>query len=111
MALSKAQVEQIPEVYRDFLLALSPVVESRREGSVVRIGGVPFSRVFDAVSDLHDYDLPQVRELAHNLKAKGYINEDRFGFLSPTALGEDVIRVLAPSVEEPVSVPPLPDLN
>jgi hypothetical protein len=111
MSITKEQVERIPDVYRDFLLALAPVVESQRKGSVVKIGGVPFSHVFAAVSKLHDYDLPQVRELAHNLEEKGYIRQDRFGFLSPTSLGEEVIRVLIPSIDEPVVVPPLPDLN
>jgi hypothetical protein len=77
----------------------------------VRIGGVPFSRVYEAVNRTHDFDLPQVQELAHNLKSKGYIQEDKLGFLSPTALGEDVIRALVPTVSEPVVVPPLPDLN
>src|SRR5438094_628781 len=110
MSLTKQQIETIPSVYRDFLLALASVVESKREGSVVRIAGVPFSNVFDAVNEAHGYDLPQVRELAHNLEAKGYIKQDHFGFLSPTALGEDVIRVILPSVNEPASVPPLPDL-
>jgi hypothetical protein len=111
MSLTKMQVERLPEVYRDFMLALAPVVESKREGSVMKIGGVPFNRVFEAVNRSHAYDLPQVRELAHNLKAKDYIQEDKFGFLSPTALGEDVIRVLIPSISEPVVVPPLPDLD
>jgi hypothetical protein len=111
MALTKAQVEKLPDVYRDFLLSLAPVLESKREGAIMKIGGVPFSRVFEAVARLHGYDLPQVRELAHNLKSKGYIEEDKFGFLSPTELGEDVIRALVPSVSQPVIVPPLPDLN
>jgi hypothetical protein len=77
----------------------------------VRIDGVPFSRVYDVVVQTHDYELPQVQELARNLKAKGYIQEDKFGFLSPTALGEEVICALIPSVSEVVTVPPLPDLN
>lgn len=111
MALTRTQIEQIPEVYRDFLLALAPVVESKREGSVMQIAGVPFSHVFDFVVERHDYTLPQIRELAHNLRAKGYVTEDHFGFLSPTALGEDVIRALVPSVDEPVAVPPLPDFK
>jgi hypothetical protein len=111
MALTKEQVERLPPVYRDFLLALASVVESKREGAVVRIAGVPFSHVFDAVNKLHGYDLPQVRQLADNLRVQNYITEDRFGFLSPTARGEEVIRALLPSVTEPVLVPPLPDLS
>jgi len=111
MSITKHQVEKIPAVYQDFLLALASVVESKREGSVIQVAAVPFSNVFDAVSQAHGYNLRQVRELAHNLEAKGYIKQDHFGFVSPTALGEDVIRAILPSVDEPAVVPPLPDLN
>ncbi|HEY2415309.1 MAG TPA: hypothetical protein VGI40_23905 [Pirellulaceae bacterium] len=111
MALTKSQVEKLPDVYRDFMLTLAPVLRSKQEGAVMQIKAVPFSFVCEAVGKLHDYHLAQVRELRQNLKAKGYITEDKFGFLSPTDLGEEVIRLLDESVDEPVVVPPLPDLN
>jgi hypothetical protein len=41
MSWTKAQIEQIPEVYRDFMLALKPVIDSRKCGAVLKITGIP----------------------------------------------------------------------
>ncbi len=85
MALSREQLEQVPEVYRDFMLVLKPVVDSKAPGVVLRINGIPFGMVYEALSTKYGYNTEQVRELAHNLRAGGWIEEDQLGFFTPSS--------------------------
>ncbi|HTU93807.1 MAG TPA: hypothetical protein VMF69_27250 [Gemmataceae bacterium] len=109
MTWTPEQLEQIPEVYRDFMVVLKPVLDSKAPGRVLRINGIPFGMVYEALSNRYDYDIEQVRQLAHNLCREGWIEEDNLGFFTPTAKGEDLIRALSGS-EDGVrkTVPPLP---
>lgn len=109
MTWTSEQLGQIPEVYRDFMIALKPILDSKAPGRVLQIHGVHFGMVYEALSNKYGYDLEQVRELAHNLRRDGWIEEDHLGFFTPTAKGEDLIRALSGSENgEEKSVPPLP---
>lgn len=111
MKWASEQLEQIPEVYRDFMIVLKPVLDSKAPGRVLQIHGVHFGMVYETLSTKYGYDLEQVHEVAHNLRRDGWIEEDNLGFFTPTAKGEDLIRALSGS-ENGVgkTVPPLPAL-
>ena len=109
MTWTVERLEQIPEVYRDFMLVLKPVVDSKVPGVVLRINGIHFGTIYETLSSRHGYDMEQVRQLAHNLRAAGWINEDNLGFFTPTATGETVIRALGGAGSAvKLRVPPLP---
>ncbi len=109
MTWTPEQLEQIPEVYRDFMIVLKPILDSKAPERVLRINGVHFGMVYEALSNKYGYDVEQVREVARNLRRDGWIEEDNLGFFTPTAKGEDLIRALGGS-ENGVgkAVPPLP---
>lgn len=110
MRWTKAQLGTIPEVYRDFMAALGPVVYSF--GSALETTAVPLSRVYTSLRLRHRYEPEQVMEIAENLKRKGLVLVDRNGFVEPTLKGISLIRKLI-GIEEPavtVAVPPLPDI-
>ena len=109
MMWTPEQLEQIPEVYRDFMTVLKPVLDSKAPGRVLRINGIHFGMVYEALSNKYGYEIEQVRELAHNLRRDGWIEVDDLEFFTPTARGEELIRALSGS-ENGVgkSVPPLP---
>ncbi len=95
MTWTLEQLEQIPEVYRDFLIVLKPILDSKAPGVVLRINGIPFGMIYNALSNKHGYDVEQVRQVAQNLRRAGWIDEDKLGFFTPTAQGEDLIRTLS----------------
>lgn len=105
MPLTQEQIEQIPKVYRDFMIALKPILDSR--AAPVRINGIPRNRIFTILAmNEHPYDFEQV---AAALKAAGLIEEDDLGFVTPTDRGINLIRDLA-GPERPITIPPLPPL-
>lgn len=111
MALPQDKLEEIPEVYRDFLTVLKPVLDSKAPGVILRITAIPFGMIYNALSNKYAYDIEQVRRLAQNLRAQGFIEEDSLGFFTPTAKGEDLIQALngmGGAVEK--RVPPLPSI-
>lgn len=111
MTWTLEQLERIPEVYRDFMIVLKPVLDSKTPGRVLRINAIHFNTVYEALSNRYDYDVEQVRQVAHNLRRDGWIEEDNLGFFTPTAKGEDLIRALSGSANGVgKTVPPLPAL-
>jgi hypothetical protein len=109
MTWTPEQLEQIPEVYRDFMTVLKPVLDSKAPGRVLKINGIHFGMLYEALSSRYDYDMEQVRQLAHNLRRDGWIEEDKLGFFTPTAKGEDLIRAISGSENGMrKTVPPLP---
>jgi hypothetical protein len=109
MTWTVEQLEQIPEVYRDFMIVLKPVLDSKAPGRLLRINGIHFGMVYEALSNKYGYDVEQVREVAHNLRRDGWIEEDNLEFFTPTAKGEDLIRALSGSGNGGgKTVPPLP---
>src|ERR1700704_1690883 len=105
MSWTPEQIEQIPEVYRDFMLVLKPIPDSGQH--VLRSNGIPLSKVFNALRLKYQYEPEQVRTLADNLKKAGFIEEDDLGFFKPTGRGEALIGAI---VGVQMSVPALPDL-
>ena len=108
MTWTPERLGQIPEVYRDFMTVLRPILETRDPRAVLKIEGIPFGTIYSALTTRYDYDADQVRELADNLKRGGYIEEDQFGFFTPTSKGEDLIRAVTGGEVLTQQVPPLP---
>jgi hypothetical protein len=109
MSWTKEQIGTIPEVYRDFMLSLKPVIDTRQ--SVLRFEAVHIGSVYDALLARHEYTPQQCRQVADNLKEAGLVREDDHGFLTPTEKGETLIRALSANGEtHPSEVPPLPAL-
>ena len=97
------QIEQLQPVYRHFLLALRPVVESR--DSTLKVTGVPLGRIYSLLRMHGDPYEPEV--IGQALNTAGLVQEDRLGFYSPTAKGVYVIRALI-GTPAPLLAPPLP---
>ena len=55
-----AQVEQIPEIYRDFMLILKSIPDTRH--SVLQINGLQLGEIFTYLRRRHHYEPSQVRE-------------------------------------------------
>jgi hypothetical protein len=111
MVWTKEKLEQIPEVYRDFMMILKPVVDSQKPGTILRITGIPFNMIYGKLADRYSYNPDQVLQLAKNLNQQEYIIQDELGFYQPTGKGEQLIQALAGEKEisgDPV--PALPDL-
>jgi hypothetical protein len=110
MAWTKEKLEQIPEVYRDFLMVLKPIVDSRKPGTILRTTGIPFGMIYGKLTERHeDYTPEKVRQLAENLRKQNYIIEDDLGFFQPAPKGEQVIEAIA-GAETMNSVPALPEV-
>jgi hypothetical protein len=108
MSWTKDKVNLIPEVYRDFLLALRPILDSQHE--IVKINGVPLGQVFNALATKYDYDPRQIDALLQNLRARDLVDQDRLGFVLLRPRGEQLLRfLLTERSPEPVQVPQLPD--
>lgn len=100
----------IPEVYRDFMMTLKPVIDTRAPEAVLKITGIPFDMVYDKLSVRHGYEIEQIRQVAKSLRQRDLIREDERGVFTPTEEGERFIRALAKSRRSvPLWVPPLPD--
>jgi hypothetical protein len=111
MTWTLEKLETIPEVYRDFMMVLKPVIDSRDPGELLKITGIPFRMFIDALSYEHDYDSEQVWEVAQRLKQQGLVDVDRLGVYTPTNKGEALIQALAANGETTSRrVPPLPQL-
>lgn len=109
MNVTPDYVNKLPDVYRDFMLVLARVPESRND--TVRVAGLPLGVIFDALRFAgHPFEPKQVREMGDMLKKANWIEEDEFGFYKPTGPGEqliDVIKGTLPSTE----IPALPSLK
>ncbi len=110
MAWTKEQIDNVPEIYRDFMLALKPILDSRNE--VFQISGIPLGRVYSGLSSKYAYGPRDVRQVADNLKEQGFIQEDQLGFLTLTGKGESFVKALVGehNGKDGARVPPLPAL-
>jgi hypothetical protein len=110
MTWTQEMLDRVPAVYRDFMLTLKPVVDSRQPDVVLRINGIHIGQVYGALSAEHDYNLEQVRELARNLCREGWIEGDDLGFFTPAAKGEQFILAVTETAKaNGHGVPPLPN--
>jgi hypothetical protein len=107
MTWTREQLEQIPEVYRHFMLALKPVIDSRDK--VLQITAVPFGDVWEVLSWRHEYGREQIRQIADRLKEKGWVEETPWHSFFPTPVGEELIHAFSSTPELVQYVPPLPD--
>jgi len=106
--LTPDQIQQIPDVYRDYLRVMKVVPDSRSQ--VLQIGGIPAHQVYNALGQKYAYSPEQVRALTQNLKSANLIEEDNLGFLKPTAKGENLIEdIFGTTKPQMTPVPSLPD--
>jgi hypothetical protein len=112
MTFTKEKIDSIHPVYRDFLLALKPVIDTRKRGAVIQVGAVHYGQILDSLrSDYGQYNSDEIAQVARELKARGLVEEDKFGFFRPTDKGELLIEALAGEQEPALStIPPFPDL-
>jgi hypothetical protein len=94
MTWTLEKLATIPEVYRDFMTVLKPVIDSRDPKAILKITGIPFSKFANALSFRHDYDAEQVWEVAQQLRQQGLVDGDAHGIYTPTAKGESLIQAL-----------------
>ena len=105
MSLTKEKIESLHPVYKDFMMALKPIMDSRAQPFQIR--GFPTGQVYDASARKYGFDPHQFHEIAENLRREGLIERDRFGYYYPTGLGEHFIHVLTADQPDPSRVPPL----
>ena len=109
MTWTHEKISQVPEVYRDFMVILKPILDSKRPEAILRITGIPFGRIASLLGAKYDYDAQAVRLIADNLRREDFVTEDTLGFFQPTAKGESFIAAVAHEEEKNVkSVPSLP---
>jgi hypothetical protein len=108
MAWTAEKVRQVPEIYRDFMTTLNPVVESRRGERVLKFYGFTLATIGELLLQKHDVDTDQVQELVENLQEKNLVAVDEHGFVAPTSEGEAFILALNEAMEGE-TVPPFPD--
>ena len=92
MPLTNEQFQAIDPVYRDFMLALKPIIDSRSQPFQIR--GMPASKIYDASARKYGFDPHQFYEIAENLRTQGLIERDEFEFYYPTSRGEALIQEL-----------------
>lgn len=98
------QIDRIPSVYKDFMLALREVVDS--ESRPIKVSGIPIGRIESALRALgHPYDATAVAE---KLEEKQLVSHNDFGFYQPTSLGKKLIQGIV-GTRVPESIPPFPD--
>jgi hypothetical protein len=111
MTWTRDQIDDIPTVYRDFLLALRPVIDSRKRGAILQITAVPYADMYEYLRTHYDYSPDAIEQVARNLKARGLVEEDEYRFFVPTEKGAQLIEALAAERELAAEeVPALPDL-
>lgn len=101
-------VSKIPEPHRDFLLALWPIIETRQTHAVLRISGMPFSRLYGVLLQRHGYEPFEARRVADDLKQEGLIEEDSHEFFTPTERGEALLLAIRAVPVERGRVPVFP---
>jgi hypothetical protein len=106
MTISTEQIYKIPGEYLTFLQVLWAVVRSREDESVPEVSGIPFWMIYRVVSERHGYSEHQVRQLAENLKSRGWIQEDKLGFFTPCGRGIEILQSLNPQTSTTTTAPP-----
>ncbi|MDX1966714.1 MAG: hypothetical protein SFV23_06040 [Planctomycetaceae bacterium] len=108
MAITKEDLQKVPEPYKTFMQALWPVIRTDEDGSIVRVTGIPYHMIESIVADRHGYSQTQVQTLSQQLQARGWIEVDKFGFYRPAGQGIEALRAI--NHAEPVAaVPELPE--
>lgn len=111
MTWTLEKLETIPEVYRDFMMILKPVIDTRAPEAVLKITGVHFRTLYEMLFMGYDYEVTAVRQIAQILRQRGLINEDERGVFTPTDEGARLIVALAREGERVRQrVPPLPEI-
>lgn len=95
MVWTHEKMLQIPEEYRDFMLILKEVVDSKRPETILRVTGVHFSQLASLLTSRYEYNTKDVRDLADELVKANLVSEDRLGFFQPTPEGEALIAALS----------------
>jgi hypothetical protein len=110
MVWTHEKILQIPEEYRDFMLTLKPVLDSKRPETILRTTGIPFGRIVSLLTSKYEYRLDEFRKLADILYQRGLVQEDNLGFFVPTTEGESFIRAIVQDEEDDTRsrVPPFP---
>lgn len=115
MNLTPETLAKLPVEYRDFLLVLREIPETR--GNVLQVTALHIGDVYSRLLRRYafsprpaPFQPAKVRALADKLKERGLIEEDDYNFLKPTPIGEGLIEALV-GLEPPpqVTVPDLPD--
>ena len=95
MAWTRNMIATVPTVYRDFMRALKPIIDRRDPEIVLKINGFQLSSIWEVISRRNDLDWDQVQKVASTLRREGLIEQDRYGFIKPTASGEEFIQFVA----------------
>jgi hypothetical protein len=109
MTWTREQLEEIPEIYRDFMLTLKPILDTRDR--VLKIHAVNLGETIGRLRMEYDYDSEQLLEVAQTLEREGFLTSDVRRFMVPTEKGERLIRALS-ACRQPLRdlIPPLPKL-
>jgi hypothetical protein len=110
MVWTHERILTIPEEYRDFMLTLKPILDSRRPGVILRTTAIPFGKIVGLLKSKYDYSSDEIRILADTLRQRGLVDEDTLGFFQPTGEGEAFITALIEQEQDEAAsrVPPFP---
>jgi hypothetical protein len=101
----RAYAQQLPDIYRDILIAFQTSGPPRTEGDPVAFGTVE-NHLINEGKQYADAELALAFD---NLAKDGILSKRDFGiWYAPTRVGEALIEVLTGRPAKPVSVPALP---
>jgi len=111
MVWTHERILTIPEEYRDFMLTLKPILDSRRPGAILRTTAIPFGKIVGLLLSKYDYSSDEIQVLANRLRQQGLVNEDSMGFYQPTGEGEVLIKAIIEQEQNDAAdrVPPFPN--
>ena len=106
-------VEKLPQVYRDIMLVLKAIPDTRK--SAVKITGMPLSHIVSRIKlsgQSYSYNTEDIEEMLRQLAVNQFVSQDKLGFYIPTASGEELIKTIY-GKREPVQnrVPELPAIT
>lgn len=101
----RAYAAQLPDIYRDILVAFQTSGPPRTEGDPVAFGTIENH----LINEGKQYTELQLLFAFDNLAKDGILSKREFGtWYAPTRVGEALIEVLTARAAKPISVPPLP---
>ena len=53
--MTTEQLTLIPEVYRDTLILMKPIIDTHRTNSIVKVTAIPFGQIHNSLSVWHGY--------------------------------------------------------
>jgi len=107
MTWTKSKLARIPEVYRDFMQTLGPIIDSRDR--VIKTSAVHLGSIFTALSRVYPYSPEDVREIATRLEQRGLILIDEMGFVRLTDDGESLVDAVRGRQTVAHAIPDLPE--